>query len=266
MNKLFSKLFALPFNGLKNYCLGFVRGDAITKTSYFIMGFGSLARKQYIKGFFFLIIQIIYLTFMFLSGQYYLGMLKTLGINKQGEVWDEVNQIFRISQGDNSMLLLLFGVSTIMVSFAVLVLYLWQCKIAVKNQKAIEANQKINSFKQDFKEMFNRNFHTTVLLVPTVLTILFTIVPLIFMILIAFTNFDKNHQPPGNLFTWVGLSNFKSIFGSNALSTNTFGRLFIWTIIWAFFATFLNYLLGMLLAIMINRKGIKLKKMWRTIL
>ena len=35
---------------------------------------------------------------------------------------------------------------------------------------------------------------------------------------------------------------------------------------WAFFATFTNYFLGMFVAIMINKKGIKLKKMWRGIL
>ena len=39
-----------------------------------------------------------------------------------------------------------------------------------------------------------------------------------------------------------------------------------WTLIWAFFATFLNYFLGMIVAIMINKKGIRFKKMWRTIL
>jgi arabinogalactan oligomer/maltooligosaccharide transport system permease protein len=35
---------------------------------------------------------------------------------------------------------------------------------------------------------------------------------------------------------------------------------------WAFFATFTNYFLGMFVAILINKKGIKLKKLWRTVL
>jgi len=35
---------------------------------------------------------------------------------------------------------------------------------------------------------------------------------------------------------------------------------------WSFFATFSNYFLGMFVAIMINKKGIKLKKLWRTVL
>jgi len=39
-----------------------------------------------------------------------------------------------------------------------------------------------------------------------------------------------------------------------------------WTLIWAFFATFLNYFVGMAVAILINKKGVKCKKLWRTIL
>lgn len=261
----FNKIFSLFVYEIKNFFISFIKGDLITKTSYFVMGFGSLARKQYVKGLFFLLIQVLYIIFMVSSGGYYLSMLKTLGINTQGEVWDEKAQIFRVQQGDNSMLLLLFGVSAILVTIVLIGFYFWQVKIAIRNEKLIKEGKKLPNFKQDYRDMFDKNFHITILLVPVVLTVLFTVVPLIFMILIAFTNFDKNHQPPGNLFTWVGLSNFQNIFGGNALWSSTFARLFVWTIIWAVFATFLNYFLGMLLAIIINKKGIKLKKMWRTI-
>ena len=53
--------------------------------------------------------------------------------------------------------------------------------------------------------------------------------------------------------------------GSNKLSV-AFGEILSWTLIWAFFATFTNYFLGMFVAIMINKKGIKIKKFWRTVL
>ena len=35
----------------------------------------------------------------------------------------------------------------------------------------------------------------------------------------------------------------------------TFSQVLLWTLIWAFFATFINYFLGMLVAVMINKKG-----------
>ena len=36
-----------------------------------------------------------------------------------------------------------------------------------------------------------------------------------------------------------------------------------WTIVWAIFATFTNYILGMILAMVINRKDTKAKGFWR---
>ena len=41
--------------------------------------------------------------------------------------------------------------------------------------------------------------------------------------------------------------------------------MFGWTIIWAVLATFLNYILGILVALLINRKGTKFKSFWRFI-
>ena len=87
------------------------------------------------------------------------------------------------------------------------------------------------------------------------------------MICIAFTNYDAQHQPPSNLFGWVGLENFKNLL---SIGGSGFGSTFFtvlgWTLVWAFFATFLNYFLGMGVAILINKKGIRFKKLWRTIL
>jgi arabinogalactan oligomer/maltooligosaccharide transport system permease protein len=37
-----------------------------------------------------------------------------------------------------------------------------------------------------------------------------------------------------------------------------------WTVIWAVFATFSNYIIGILLAVLINKKGVKFKAVWRS--
>ena len=47
-----------------------------------------------------------------------------------------------------------------------------------------------------------------------------TILPIIFMILVAFTNYDNQHQPPQKLFTWVGVKNFQTLLSSD---TNNLG-------------------------------------------
>ena len=67
------------------------------------------------------------------------------------------------------------------------------------------------------------------------------------------------------LFDWVGLENFRQMFDVSGTLGKTFWSVLGWTIVWAVFATGLNYILGMLLALLINRKGTKIKGFWRLI-
>ena len=144
--------------------------------------------------------------------------------------------------------------------------------------KAIKASYKeqinacgkpLRSGKQDLQSLIDDQFHKTLLALPLAGILIFTVMPIFFMILVAFTNYDANHDGLFHLFTWTGFAAFGKIFnwssGNNAYSA-AFGEILAWTLIWAFFATFTNYFLGMFVAIMINKKGIKLKKVWRTIL
>ena len=257
--------FSKITSAVSNFFQHFKEGSLTTKLSYLIMGFGCIANKQFFRGFIYLLIEIAFILFMVSNGTYYLSMLSTLGINEKGQVWDEVQQIYVYTQGDNSMLLLLFGVATIFVIVAFLVAYVLSVNNAYKNEVLLKNGKRIPKLKDDIRYFLDEGFHITVLSLPTLTIMLFTIIPLIFMILIAFTNYDKNHQPPGNLFTWVGLENFKNMLGGNSTLSHTFVQLFIWTMIWAVCATFLNYIFGMILAMLINKKGIKLKGMWRTI-
>jgi len=63
------------------------------------------------------------------------------------------------------------------------------------------------------------------------------------------------------MLTGAGLS------GGNSIKFNYSFRIILgWTLLWAVLATFTNFFLGMVVAIVINKKGIKFKKIWRTIL
>ncbi len=97
---------------------------------------------------------------------------------------------------------------------------------------------------------------------PMVLISLFTILPLIFMICMAFTNYSKidDHLM---LFDWVGLDNFAALFDSSSILGSTFWSVLAWTLVWAFFATFTNYIFGMIVSLLINRKGTRGKAFWR---
>src|SRR5699024_7398945 len=56
---------------------------------------------------------------------------------------------------------------------------------------------------------------------------------------------------------------FFTLFDSNSVLGSTFWSVLVWTLVWAFFATFTNYIAGMILAIVINRKETKAKGFWR---
>lgn len=117
----------------------------------------------------------------------------------------------------------------------------------------------------DLKSLLDEQFHKTLLFIPVSGIVVFTIVPLVYMISLAFTNYDKDHQVPANLFTWIGFNNFETILGSNSTIGNTFWPVLGWTLVWAFLATFLNYFLGIILAMLINKKGVKFKSFYRTL-
>ncbi len=129
----------------------------------------------------------------------------------------------------------------------------------------------LKSGKDDLQSLVDDQFHKTLLALPLIGIIIFTVLPIVFMILVAFTNYNgaENNGYSNNLFHWVGWDNFNTILnwnsGNKAYSA-AFGEILGWTLLWAFFATFSNYFLGMVVAIMINKKGIKLKKFWRTVL
>ena len=252
-------------NGIGRFFSTFAKGDFRTKLSYILMGSGCLLRGQVVKGLGLLGIQAAFITYITNFGATQLSLLSTLGKSAKKEIWSEKDQIYLYVQGDNSMLILLFSVLTLFIIGAFLWLYLVNIKLAYQNQLAQGKGQKLNNIIQDFKALFDKNLHVTFLTLPTIGIMVFTILPLIFMILIAFTSYDSNHQPPGSLFTWVGLENFENIFYGNTVKSATFSGVFRWTVTWAFFATFTNYLLGMILALMINKKGIQFKKLWRTI-
>ena len=134
-------------------------------------------------------------------------------------------------------------------------------------QQMKENGEHINTMKEDCRELINRKFHVRLLALPVLGVILVNVIPIIFMICVAFTNYDMDHQPPTYLFTWAGLKNFRQLFTSSA--TVTFGYAFIrilfWTLLWALLATFSTYFGGIMLAKLINDRQVRWKKMWRTL-
>ena len=196
------------------------------------------------------------------SGIHALSMLPSLGDQAQGKVWNEAKQIFEYSAGDNSQLILLFGVVALFVIAGFILLWVLQLKHAYKLQLKKENNEHINSFKEDLKSLLDGNLHITLMSLPCVGILVFNIVPLVYMISMAFTSYSKEDEHL-QLFDWNGLTQFKRVLNFSGNMGKQFWHVLAWTVVWALVATFLNYITGMILAMIINRKETKAKGFWR---
>ncbi|MGN0506387.1 MAG: carbohydrate ABC transporter permease [Lachnospiraceae bacterium] len=247
----------------------FRKGSWKTRVSYLIMGFGSIARGQLLRGLLFLAFEVIFIVYMITTGGHWLGKMRTLGDVGPHYEYNEILDVPVLVKGDDSFKILLYGLLTII--FCIAFVYTWRINIKQNriSEEILARGKKLTSAKQDLKALLDDQFHKTLLALPMTGIVVFTILPIIFMILVAFTNYDSAHDGYSNLFTWVGMDNFNELFSigaSNSTLSYTFGEILSWTLTWAFFATFTNYFLGMLVAILINKNGIKLKKLWRGIL
>lgn len=240
-------------------------GDSLTKASFFVMGAGNLFRGQIAKGLMYLVLQISFIFYFIVDGIDNLIGLYTLGTREQTKVYNEAKGIYEFVQGDNSMLLLLTGVTTIFIIVFFVIVWNANIRSSMEAQLIKESGKKLPGIIQDIKSLFDSNLHKLLLFFPIAGLLLTTVLPLVYMILIAFTNYNMTHQPPGKLFDWVGLENFRIMLNSAEKLGYTFWKIFGWTIVWAVFATFSNYFLGMFLAMLINSKGIRFKSVWRTL-
>ncbi len=262
---LLKKAF-IPFKDLYN---ALIYGDWKVRLSFILCGFGQITRHQVIKGIAVLAYEIAFITYMVLTGGQVLFSLGNLGMLGMIESIDPELGIPVYQYHDNSMLTLIYAMVTIFLCLFMLVLWLSSIR-AAKKLYDMEKVGKYSSVEDFKRELTGNSYHVLLLSVPMFGVLIFTIIPIIIMILIGFTNYNSNHETPAYLFEWVGFFNYSNIFtgggSSNNIFLTTFLKVLLWTLVWAFFATFSNYFLGMIVALIINQKNIKFKKLWRTIL
>jgi len=242
-------------------------GGPIVWASCLIMGLGNFAAGQFIKGLIFLAIEIGFIYYMITPGGgfHWISLLPSLGDRVTEEVWNDDLGVYEYVIGDNSQLILLYAVATIVA--AVVFVVVWRASVRSGFIWLAEkrAGNHVNNFFEDLKALLDENIHKLLMAPPFTTLTIFTIVPLVYMMLMAFTNYSyiDNHL---TLFDWVGLDNFAAIFDSGSTIGKQFGQVLQWTLIWAFFATFLNFFAGTIMAMIINRKTTRFKGLWRSIL
>ena len=259
----------------------FTKGNWAVKLSFLIFGFGNLYYGQIMRGLLFLLFEAVFIGYMLVpsGGLYWMSKVNwfqtgaTIG-TVQGGFKETVTEAYGMQivtkdwvPGDDSVKVLLYGLLSVMFVIA----FIWTWRLQIKQCRICmditAKGKRVKSGKDDMRSLVDDQFHKTLLALPLVGILVFTILPIIYMVLIAFTSYDAAHDGYSNLFSWVGLKYFNELFnfGQGGLGL-AFGEILSWTLMWSFFATFSNYFLGMFVAMMINKKGIKFKKLWRTVL
>ncbi len=254
----------------------FADGSPGTKLSHLIFGAGNFYHKQYIKGFLFLLIQVLILLIMIMcpsinNTPYGWKALKnlTLKYTSMGGEFDPVTGHF--TTGSDCKLMVLFGFVTI----ALIVVYFFVWNLNINSSYKADMDRKVgkkpSSFKEDMAELLDSRFHVLMLTPTCIAASIFTVLPTVFMIALAFTSYNSYDMNilGTNLFEWSGFRNFVAVFtGEGSLGFevhNRFLPVLGWTFIWAIFATLTCYFGGIILALLINKKGLNGKKIFRTL-
>ncbi|WP_281829450.1 MULTISPECIES: carbohydrate ABC transporter permease [Lactobacillus] len=237
------------------------KGDIATKLSFFIMGSNALANKQWVKGLAFLLSEVIFVVWFIFSGISALSMLVTLGTDKTKKVvYDASQGVYITKQPSNSVLILLFGVLAIILCIVMIYLYCVNLRSTKHNYILKRDGEHIPTNIEELKSLLDVRLHATLMTLPLLGILFFTILPTVFMISMAFTNYDREHPIA---FSWTGFQAFGSVLNGDL--AGTFFPVLGWTIIWAVLATVTTFFFGVLLALLIESKGIKHKGFWRTI-
>lgn len=267
MGKLKSGLGAIG-GFFKDFGHAVADGDIFVKLTLVWFGAGYLGRKQYIKSLIMTLFEAAIIAYSILVGAPYIAKFGTLGTVQQESIFNPVTMQNEFNDYDNSFMILLFSVITLVIWVFTIYIWMYNVKNVYRLQQEAKLGRHVNNFLEDLNDYINQKFYVTLLALPIAGVVIFTVVPLIIMIFVAFTNYDQNHMPPSALFSWVGLSNFISLFGGGGL-TVTFGYAFVrvlgWTLVWSFFATLTTYFGGILMALLVNGKSTLAKPFWRVL-
>ena len=226
--------------------------------SLLFIGLGQLYNRQYLKG-------LIWMTVaqLFFWSYYPLANRAITGLISLGEVPTRIIK-GKVVQGDHSIFLLIHGIIAVIIILLFLGMYAMNVYDAKKNGEFRDQGGQAPGFMASLKRAKFRNL-PYLLLAPAALFVLFvTVLPLVFNVLIAFTNYSApDHIPDRSLVDWTGLAAFYDLFAQKAWRS-TFLGIAVWNLIWATVSTVSVFFSGLILAMMVNHPRIRFKKFWST--
>lgn len=231
--------------------------------SALFMGLGQMYNRQIGKGlaFFFIGAMGIYAS-VSRFGSAIRGLV-TLGDSPRG--LRQIDGVYQAVEGDHSIFLMVEGLIGLLAVLIFLLFYYLNIRDAWQTGRLRDSGGKPERFSETLSQLSERHFPYLILLLPSVAILFLTVLPLLFSVLIAFTNYAAPNLPPAQLVDWTGLDTFKQLLTLRTWSRTFFGVL-AWTAVWAVLATATTYLGGIIVAVLIEQKDVRFKKFWRTML
>lgn len=223
------------------------------KASLIIMGTGQLMYKQWVKGLLYLAVFAGTCFYLATAGIHDIAGFFTLG-TKEADPWLG-------TEGDDSVIMLLRGLLAFIVIVAFFIIHRSNVRDILECDDKVRMGKTLPGFCKAVSLFLDRKFYLAALAIPVVGVLVFNVLPILFMILISFTNYGGDIVPP-KLVDWIGLDNFRKILSLTEIK-DTFFKILGWNLIWAFASTFLNYFGGLGLALLLNKQCVKGKSFWR---
>ena len=137
---------------LREIGVTFKEGDIKTKLSFIIFGLGPLLRGQILIGAALLLCEVLFIAYMAGFGWQYISKITTLGTT----VTQKVGR--RTVYGDNSFLILLFGVLSVFALIAFIAVWYLNVKENRREELLLKQGKMLPSNKAVFKSLFDENF------------------------------------------------------------------------------------------------------------
>ena len=215
-----------------------------------------LCLKEYLKGALFALVEVVFLVFSPVTVRKIIQLI-TLG-SPQPDI--------PVKLRDNSIFMLIDGIIVLAIVAIFVALYVISVRSAQKSYSDYCRTGRFMSQKASVAQIGGRAFPLAGLAPCVIMLLIFVVVPLVFSICVAFTNYSApNHIPPNNTVDWVGFQSFKELMGSGSSWASGFARIAIWTLVWAVLSTATCYFGGLIVAVQLSNSKIKLAPVFRFI-
>jgi ABC-type sugar transport system permease subunit len=223
------------------------------------MGLGQvLFLKQYLRGFILMAVEVV---LILAHSSIFKGLT---GLLTLGDPHPELP----VKMRDHSIFMMINGLIIVIILAIFITIYIANIVSAKRDAEKIIKNGRFPTLKETRSDLSENSFAVSGISPAIILVAFFTVIPLLFSALVAFTNYSSpDHIPPNNLVDWVGLENFKTMFvrGYGGAWAGSFVRVAVWTVVWAVFSTFSCFFAGFFFAVVLQDRRIVLPKLYRTV-